>query len=124
MLMGPFVITGPVWIGSAVCGWRLAGRLSDEQRSSHCQGRKPNKQPCDVSRDEVRDEVMRDPKASHMFLDDDTPQDVQQYIFLEARRRAKMRKLGILGETDNDLFAPPNHPPDNFDPAEHDFFHD
>ncbi len=60
-----------------------------------------------VSRDDIRHELMRDPFVADMFGDDDTPDDVARYLYLEAERRALMRKRKELLEDENDFFAPP-----------------
>lgn len=63
-----------------------------------------------VTRDDIRGELCRDPMAMSMFMDDDTPEDVQRYLFLEAERRAIMRKRKQLADDENDFFAPPRRP--------------
>jgi len=68
-----------------------------------------------VSKDDIRGELCRDPTAMSMFMDDDTPEDVQRYLFLEAERRAIMRKRKQLADNENDFFAPPRRP--NPDPG-------
>ena len=64
-----------------------------------------------VSRAEIRDEFIRDPAAARFMLDDDTPTDVLRYLYLEAERRARMRKVKLLDDSENDLFAPPRRGP-------------
>ncbi len=76
----------------------------------------------EVTRDEVRGEFIRDPVATEMFMSDDTPTDVQRYLYLEACRRAKLRKQKILGRTENDLFASPRNPPPGFDVTAENFW--
>ncbi len=60
-----------------------------------------------VTRDDIREELCRDPVAIDMFMDDDTPDDVQRYLYLEAERRAILRKRRQLADNENDFFAPP-----------------
>ncbi len=64
----------------------------------------------EVTRDDIRRELLRDPVAAELFLDDDTPEDVQRYLYLEAERRAMLRKCNRLDDDENDLFAPPRRP--------------
>lgn len=61
----------------------------------------------DITQEDIRNELMRDPVATDIMVADDTPGDVQRYLYLEALRRARMRKLNLLGEADNDFFAAP-----------------
>ena len=61
----------------------------------------------DVTRDDIRDELMRDRVAIELMVGDRTPENVQRYLYLEALRRARMRKLNLLGEDENDFFAAP-----------------
>lgn len=63
-----------------------------------------------VTRDDIRAELCRDPVAVDLFMDDDTPDDVQRYLYLEAERRAIMRKRKQLADNENDFFAPPRRP--------------
>ena len=63
-----------------------------------------------VTKDDIREELCRDPMAISMFMDDDTPEDVQRYLFLEAERRAIMRQRKQLADNENDFFAPPRRP--------------
>lgn len=63
-----------------------------------------------ITKDDMRRELLRDPVAAELFLDDDTPEDVQRYLYLEAERRAVMRKRKQLGNDENDFFAPPRRP--------------
>lgn len=65
----------------------------------------------EASRDEIRSELMRDPFATDLMCSDDTPDDVVRYLYLEAEQRVKLRKQGLLGEHENDLFAAPKHMP-------------
>ena len=85
---------------SAYISWMLVkrhlGRLS---------GRSANENG--VTRDDIRSELMRDAFATDLMCNDDTPDDVVRYLYLEAERRAKMRKQGVLADNENDLFAPP-----------------
>ncbi len=62
-----------------------------------------------VTRDDIRSELMRDPFATDLMCNDDTSDDVVRYLYLEAERRVKLRKQGILGDHENDLFSPPHH---------------
>ena len=61
----------------------------------------------DVTKDDIRNELVRDPVAMEMFMRDETPDDVQRYLYLEAERRALMRKQRILTDSETDFFAPP-----------------
>ena len=61
----------------------------------------------EVTREDIRDELIRDPVATRMMVDDDTPEDVQRYLYLEALRRVRLRKMNLLDDSDNDLFAAP-----------------
>ena len=61
----------------------------------------------EITREDIRDELIRDPVATRMMVDDDTPEDVQRYLYLEALRRARFRKMDLLDDCDNDLFAAP-----------------
>ena len=61
----------------------------------------------DVTQDDIRNELVRDPVATDIMVADGTPGDVQRYLYLEALRRARMRKLNLLGDADNDFFAAP-----------------
>ena len=60
-----------------------------------------------VTKDDIREELCRDPVAVDMFMNDDTPNDVQRYLYLEAERRAIMRKRKQLADSETDFFAPP-----------------
>ena len=63
-----------------------------------------------VTKEDIREELCRDPVAVDMFMNDDTPNDVQRYLYLEAERRAIMRKRRQLADNENDFFAPPRRP--------------
>ena len=63
-----------------------------------------------VTKDDIREELCRDPVAVEMFMGDGTPEDVQRYLYLEAERRAIMRKRNQLAHDENDFFAPPRRP--------------
>ena len=63
-----------------------------------------------VTKADIREELCRDPVAVDMFMSDSTPEDVQRYLYLEAERRAIMRKRQQLADNENDFFAPPRHP--------------
>lgn len=65
-----------------------------------------------VTSDDIRSELMRDAFATALMCSDDTPEDVSRYLYLEAERRARMRKQGLLGIDENDLFSPPRHRPE------------
>lgn len=65
-----------------------------------------------VTRDDIRSELMRDEFATELMCNDDTPEDVARYLYLEAERRARMRKQGVLAADENDLFSPPRHKPE------------
>ena len=60
-----------------------------------------------VTKTDIREELCRDPVAVDMFMSDETPEDVQRYLFLEAEHRAIMRKRKQLDDDENDFFAPP-----------------
>ena len=60
-----------------------------------------------VTKDDIRHELMRDPVAAELFTSDDTPDDVARYLFLEAERRAMLRKCNRLDDDETDFFAPP-----------------
>lgn len=66
----------------------------------------------EVTRDDVRAELMRDRVAAEIVCGDDTPEEVVRYLYIEAERRARLRKRGGLQEHDNDLFAIPPFNPD------------
>ena len=63
-----------------------------------------------ITKDDIREELCRDPVAVEMFMNDGTPTDVQRYLYLEAERRAIMRKRRQLAHDENDFFAPPRRP--------------
>ena len=63
-----------------------------------------------VTKEDIREELCRDPVAVDMFMSDSTPDDVQRYLYLEAERRAMMRKRKQLAGNENDFFAPPRRP--------------
>ena len=63
-----------------------------------------------VTKEDIREELCRDPVAVDMFMSDSTPEDVQRYLYLEAERRAIMRKRDQLADDENDFFAPPRRP--------------
>jgi hypothetical protein len=63
-----------------------------------------------ITRNDIREELSRDPVAVDMFMSDSTPEDVQRYLYLEAERRAIMRKRRQLTDHENDFFAPPRRP--------------
>ena len=63
-----------------------------------------------VTKDDIREELCRDPVAVDMFMSDSTPEDVQRYLYLEAERRAIMRRRRQLADNENDFFAAPRHP--------------
>ena len=64
----------------------------------------------EITRVDIREELCRDPVAVEMFMNDDTPEDVQRYLYLEAERRAIMRRRKQLADNENDFFAPPRRP--------------
>ena len=78
-------------------------RRMKRERTGRSEGRS-------VTREDIREELCRDPVAVDMFMSDDTPSDVQRYLYLEAERRAIMRKRRQLAENENDFFAPPRRP--------------
>ena len=63
-----------------------------------------------VTKDDIREELCRDPVAVDMFMSDSTPEDIQRYLYLEAERRAIMRRRRQLADNENDFFAPPRRP--------------
>ena len=63
-----------------------------------------------ITKNDIREELCRDPVAVDMFMSDSTPEDVQRYLYLEAERRAIMRRRRQLAENENDFFAPPRRP--------------
>ncbi|MYB02828.1 MAG: hypothetical protein F4Y13_01150 [Acidimicrobiaceae bacterium] len=63
-----------------------------------------------ITNNDIREELCRDPVAVEMFMSDRTPEDVQRYLYLEAERRAIMRKRRQLADNENDFFAPPRRP--------------
>lgn len=78
-------------------------RRMRRERAGHRVGRTVTKQ-------DIREELCRDPVAVDLFMSDDTPEDVQRYLYLEAERRAIMRKRNQLADNENDFFAPPRRP--------------
>ncbi len=64
-----------------------------------------------VTRDDIRSELMSDAFATELMCNDGTSEDVARYLYLEAERRARMRKQGVLPNDENDLFSPPRHRP-------------
>ena len=78
--------------------WRMK-----RERAGRAEGRP-------VTKEDIREELCRDPVAVDMFMSDDTPEDVQRYLYLEAERRAIMRKRRQLADNENDFFAPPRRP--------------
>ncbi len=60
-----------------------------------------------ITKDDIREELGRDPVAMNLFMSDHTPSDVQRYLYLEAERRAIMRRSRQLAENESDFFAPP-----------------
>ena len=65
-----------------------------------------------VTRDDIRAELMRDAFATELMCSDDTPEDVTRYLYLEAERRARLRKQGVRVENENDLFSKPHSNPE------------
>ena len=63
-----------------------------------------------ITKEDIREELSRDPVAVDMFMSDSTPEDIQRYLYLEAERRAIMRKRRQLADSENDFFAPPRRP--------------
>ena len=63
-----------------------------------------------ITKNDIREELCRDPVAIEMFMSDHTPEDVQRYLYLEAERRAIMRRRNQLTDGENDFFAPPRRP--------------
>lgn len=74
-----------------------------------CSG-KPDEQG--VTRDDIRTELMLDPFATELMCNDETPDDVARYLYLEAERRARLRKQGVSLEDENDLFSKPHPKPE------------
>lgn len=66
--------------------------------------------PSRITKDDIREELCRDPVALDMFMSDGTPDDVQRYLYLEAERRAIMRRRKQLADNETDFFAPPRRP--------------
>lgn len=65
-----------------------------------------------VTRDDIRAELMLDAFATELMCSDDTPEDVARYLYLEAERRARLRKQGVSVENENDLFSKPHSNPE------------
>lgn len=65
-----------------------------------------------VTRDDIRSELMRDAFATELMCNEDTPDDVARYLYLEAERRARLRKQGVSVEDENDLFSKPHPNPE------------
>lgn len=65
-----------------------------------------------VTRDDIRLELMCDPFATELMCNDGTPDDVARYLYLEAERRARLRKRGVSVEDENDLFSKPHPNPE------------
>lgn len=65
-----------------------------------------------VTRDDIRAELLRDAFATELMCNDDTPDDVARYLYLEAERRARLRKQGVAVENENDLFSKPHDNPE------------
>ncbi|MDE0067783.1 MAG: hypothetical protein OXN44_13045 [Acidimicrobiaceae bacterium] len=65
-----------------------------------------------VTRDDIRSELMRDVFATELMCNEDTPDDVARYLYLEAERRARLRKQGVSVEDENDLFSKPHPNPE------------
>ena len=78
--------------------WRMR-----RERAGRCDGET-------VTKNDIREELCRDPVAVDMFMSDSTPDDVQRYLYLEAERRAILRKRRQLADNENDFFAPPRRP--------------
>ncbi len=66
----------------------------------------------EVTRDDIRLELMLDAFATELMCNDDTPEDVVRYLYLEAERRARLRKRGVSLENENDLFSKPHPNPE------------
>lgn len=90
-LLVPYIRT--TWYRRRMRRWRAA-RSQDET----------------ITRDDIREELTRDPVAAELFMNDSTPDDVQRYLYLEAERRAVMRRQRQLADDENDFFAPPRRP--------------
>ncbi|MDE0605539.1 MAG: hypothetical protein OXH78_00085 [Acidimicrobiaceae bacterium] len=65
-----------------------------------------------MTRDDIRSELMRDVFATELMCNEDTPDDVARYLYLEAERRARLRKQGVSVEDENDLFSKPHPNPE------------
>ena len=110
--MAPFVMTAEfVCFGLAMFNLGLVVPIARNrwyrwrmrrERASRGDGR--------ITKEHIREELCRDPVAVDMFMSDDTPSDVQRYLYLEAERRAIMRKRKQLADNENDFFAPPRRP--------------
>lgn len=108
--MAPFVMTAEfVFFGLAMFNLglilpyarhRLCRRRTRRERAGRGDG-------WTVTREDIREELCRDPVAIEMFMSDSTPDDVQRYLYLEAERRVFMRKRNQLSDCENDFFAPP-----------------
>ncbi len=66
-----------------------------------------------VTRDDIRAELMCDVFAVELMSKDETPDDVARYLYMEAERRARMRKQGVLPEDEKDLFSTPQSKPES-----------
>ncbi|MCY3850107.1 MAG: hypothetical protein OXF75_04800 [Acidimicrobiaceae bacterium] len=89
---------------SAYTCWKLFRR-----HLQRCSG-KPDEHG--VTRDDIRSELMRDAFATELMCSEETPEDVARYLYLEAERRARLRKQGVSVEDENDLFSKPHPDPE------------
>ena len=65
-----------------------------------------------VTREDIRAELMLDAFATELMCNEDTPDDVARYLYLEAERRARLRKQGVSVENEYDLFSKPHPNPE------------
>ena len=103
VVFGGFMFT----LGMSASAYTFRMLLKRHFRSSSGKPDEPG-----VTRDDIRSELMRDAFATDLMCNDDTPDDVVRYLYLEAERRAKMRKQGVLADDENDLFSPPQRKPE------------
>ncbi len=99
-----FVLLGMVMF---ILGWSLPVLRTGWYRRRLKRRRAARTQDSAITKDDIRNELCRDPVATELFMNDSTPEDVQRYLYLEAERRAIMRRDRQLREDENDFFAPP-----------------
>ncbi len=110
--MEPVVLAVFAWVGLTSFGLGLLVPVMWNRWHRGRLGRGPASRGAarTVTKADIRGEFDRDPLAVSMFMDDATPEDVQRYLYLEAERRAIMRKRKQLADNENDFFAPPRRP--------------